>query len=244
MTTLVDNKPLTGYKLSGLNSMRVLALSDKVVPFIYSPQVRYRFEDIDLVIGCGDLPYYYLEYVMTALDAPLFFVRGNHDKIVEYNTFGQRTHPHGGVNLHRKSLEFEGLLFAGVEGCQKYSSGSYQYSQGEMWSQVFTMVPGMAANYLKYGRYLDVFVTHAPAHGIHDKADLPHHGIKAFSWLLKVFQPTYHLHGHIHVYRPDEITESRSGRTKVTNVYAFKVLELEASLDDSAAQERPESKPS
>ena len=40
--------------------MKVLSLSDKVVSFIYGPQVKCRFKDVDLVIGCGDLPYYYL----------------------------------------------------------------------------------------------------------------------------------------------------------------------------------------
>ena len=54
--------------------MKVLSLSDKIVSFIYSPKVRDRFSDVDLVIGCGDLPYYYLEYVLNALDQPLYFV--------------------------------------------------------------------------------------------------------------------------------------------------------------------------
>lgn len=207
--------------------MKLLTLSDKMVPFIYSPQVRCRFDDIKLVIGCGDLPYYYLEYVMTALNAPLFFVRGNHDKTVEYNSFGQRTHPHGGVDLHRRHLEHLGLLFAGVEGSLRYSTGSYQYTQGEMWQHVWWLVPGLMVNYMKYGRYLDVFVTHAPADGIHDKEDLPHQGIKAFRWLLNVFQPSYHLHGHIHVYRPDDVRESQFGATRICNVYTFQELELE-----------------
>ena len=61
--------------------------------FIYSPQVRGRFEDIDLVLGCGDLPYFYLEYVLTALNVPLFFVRGNHANKVEYGAGGPKQ-PH------------------------------------------------------------------------------------------------------------------------------------------------------
>jgi predicted phosphodiesterase len=80
--------------------MKVLSLSDKVVSFIYSPKVRNRFANSDLIIGCGDLPYCYLEYVLNALDLPLYFVRGNHDKVIEYNTAGQRTYPHGGVDVH------------------------------------------------------------------------------------------------------------------------------------------------
>ena len=33
----------------------------------------------DLVIGCGDLPFDYLEYLVSRLDVPLLYVPGNHD---------------------------------------------------------------------------------------------------------------------------------------------------------------------
>ncbi len=210
--------------------MRILALSDKLVSYIYSPQVRYRFEDIDLVIGCGDLPYYYLEYVFTALNAPLFFVRGNHDKIIEYSSAGQRTHPHGGLNLHRRIEKYQNVLFAGVEGSLRYRPGPFQYTQTEMWHHVWRLVPGMLVNRLVYGRYLDIFVTHAPSAGIHDKEDLPHQGIAAFRWLITVFKPTYHLHGHIHLYRPDAASESWLGVTLVVNTYAYREIEWTFSL--------------
>ena len=62
--------------------MKILALSDKVVPFIYSSQIRTRFGGTDLVLGCGDLPYYYLEFVLDSMYIPLFFVRGNHYVLV------------------------------------------------------------------------------------------------------------------------------------------------------------------
>jgi Icc-related predicted phosphoesterase len=206
--------------------MRILALSDKLISFIYSPEVRTQFEGIDLVVGCGDLPYYYLEYVLTALNAPLFFVRGNHDKIVEYSSAGQRTHPHGGLNLHRRIVKYKGVLFAGIEGSLRYRNGPFQYTQTEMWQHVWRLVPGMLANRLAYGRYLDIFVTHAPSAGIHDEEDLPHQGIAAFRWLIKAFKPTYHFHGHIHLYRPDAISESLFGATRVLNTYAYREIEL------------------
>jgi len=56
--------------------MKILSLSDKTISFIYSPQVQNRFQGVDLIIGCGDLPYYYLEYALNALDVPLFFCEG------------------------------------------------------------------------------------------------------------------------------------------------------------------------
>jgi len=206
--------------------MKILSLSDQIIPFIYSPQLRLRFKDIDLVIGCGDLPYYYLEYVLTVLNVPLFFVRGNHDKVIEYSPEGQRAAPHGGMDIHRRVCKHEGLLLAGVAGSLRYRPGEFQYTQSEMWNHVFCLVPGMFYNRLKCGRFLDVFVTHAPPAGIHDKPDLPHQGIRAFRWLISVFQPFISLHGHIHIYRPDGIRESILGRTQIINSYGFRETEI------------------
>jgi Icc-related predicted phosphoesterase len=199
--------------------MRILSLSDVPVPYIYSPSVRTRFSGVDLILGCGDLPYYYLEYALTMLNAPLYFVRGNHDKEVEYSVEGVRTGPGGGVDLHRRMIRHGNLLMAGVEGCKKYRPGPYQYTNIEMWLFVFGLAPALLRNRLRYGRYLDLFVTHAPPLGIHDRDDLPHHGIPAFRWLIGVFKPAMHLHGHVHIYRPDTPSETRFGETLVVNAF-------------------------
>jgi Icc-related predicted phosphoesterase len=207
--------------------MKVLSLSDKKESFIYSPQVRERFADVDIILGCGDLEYYYLEYVYNALNVPLLYVRGNHDKVVEYGEAGQRTSPWGGVDLHRRSICRDDVLFAGVEGSLRYRPGMFQYNQSDMWRHVYALVPQLLLNRIRYGRYLDVFVTHAPPLGVHDKSDLPHQGIKAFSWLLRTFHPAYHFHGHVHIYRPGEARETRVGRTLVINAYRFRETDLQ-----------------
>ena len=208
--------------MTATRQIKVLSLSDVIVSFIYSPQVRRRFSDVDLVIGCGDLAYYYLEYVLTALDKPLFFVRGNHDKIVEYSLEAQRTAPSGAVDLHRKVISHNGLLFAGVEGSLRYRPGRFQYSQGEMWGHVFALVPPMMVNRMRHGRFLDILVTHAPPSGIHDMEDLPHRGINAIRWLIQVFKPNYHFHGHVHVYRPDTVVDTHLGSTHIINTFSYR----------------------
>lgn len=211
--------------------MKILSLSDTLIPYIYSPQVHQRFTDVDLVIGCGDLAYYYLEYVLNALNVPLFFVRGNHDEVVEYGNAGQRTAPAGGINLHRQAVNYRGLLLAGVEGSLRYRPGRFQYSQNEMWGHVLHLIPYLLKNRALYGRYLDVFVTHAPPLGIHDKEDLPHQGIRAFRWLLRVFRPAYQVHGHVHIYRPDTDAETRFGHSLVVNAYGFREITLDRDLE-------------
>jgi uncharacterized protein len=202
-------------------TVKILSLSDIQVDSIYSAWVATRFGDIDLILGCGDLPYYYLEFVLSMLNRPLYYVRGNHSSIVEYTVTGNRTHPLGGIDLHRKVTEDSGLILAGVEGSLKYRNGPFQYSQLEMWVHVLRIVPILIKNRFIYGRYLDIFVTHAPPWGIHDKTDLPHQGIKAFRWFLRVFKPAYHFHGHIHLYRQDEIRETLFHNTKVINTYGY-----------------------
>jgi len=209
-------------------SIQILAVSDVEVNVIYSPLVVERFKDIDLLIGCGDLPYYYLEYMISMLNRPLYFVNGNHaPSNQEEGNGGPRKQPWGGRNLHRRVARDEsGLLLAGIEGCLNYNRGPYQYTQGEMFAMAFSLIPKLLLTRLLYGRFIDILVTHAPPWRIHDQDDLPHQGIKAFRWLIKIFQPIYHLHGHIHIYTQYTPTETQFEQTRVVNVYSYKRLEI------------------
>lgn len=207
-------------------SLKVLSLSDIQVPYLYSPRIREVVKNVSLVIDCGDLPYHYLEYILNALQVDLYFVRGNHSNLVEHSEAGDRKQPRGGIDLHCRLLNIKGLLVGGIQGSGRYRPGPFQYTQQEMWGFVLGLVPGLLLNRLRYGRFLDIFVTHAPPWGIHDQEDLPHQGIKAFRWLDRVFQPAYHIHGHIHVYRPDTVTETLFGKTQVINTYGYRITEI------------------
>lgn len=207
--------------------MRILTLSDAPVTYIYSPVVRTRYNGVDLIVGCGDLAYYYLEYVYNALDAPLFYVRGNHDKVIEHSSAGQRGGPHGGIDLHRRVVKYREALLAGVEGSPRYRPGPFQYSQAEMWEHVLALAPRLMWNRIIFGRALDIFVTHAPPSGVHEGSDYPHRGIHAFRWLVKVFQPAIHLHGHVHLYSPDQPIETSLGRSRIINAYGAREVEMQ-----------------
>ena len=209
--------------------MKVLFVSDKVVEHIYSPSVATRYQDVELVIGCGDLPYYYLEYIQSVLNVSLVYVHGNHDPEQEYLSDGSViTGPGGGVNLHGQTYKFQNLLLAGLEGSIRYRRGCFQYSQREMWLNIiFNLMPRLLINKLLYGRYLDVLVAHSPPYGIHNGDDRIHIGFRAFLWLMKVFKPRYLVHGHRHIYNPAEITETQYFETKVINIYPYRVLNIE-----------------
>lgn len=201
--------------------MKILSVSDVVIDFLYSPQIRERFNNIDLIFSCGDLPYYYVEYILTVLNTPLFYVRGNHANVIEYSVSGPKKEPSGAVDLHRQVIEHNGVLLAGVEGSLRYNLGPFQYTQSEMWGNVLALVPKLLINRVNYGRYLDFFISHAPPWGIHDQSDLPHQGIKAFRWFIKVFKPIYHFHGHTHVYHPGINTKTKYEDTQVVNTYGY-----------------------
>ncbi len=215
--------------------MKILAVSDAEIGFIYSPMICERFVNIDLVISCGDLPFFYLEYIMSMLNVPLYYVRGNHASKVEFSSSGDsRTSPWGAYDLDQRVHEDDtGLLMAGLEGSIRYNYGPYQYTQGEYWLKVFRLVPGLLINKLRMGRYLDVFVTHAPPFHIHDMDDRPHQGIKAFNWLIKVFKPKLHLHGHIHVYRQDTIMKTLVDQTQVINTYGYREIVIDTPVKRS-----------
>ena len=217
---------------AGVTLVRILSISDKVEPVLYGPYIRDRVGAIDLIIACGDLPYYYLEYIVSLLDAPLYFVHGNHDRPVAVpNDLECARDPHRfnwAENLHGRSCCWQGLLLAGLEGCRRYNPGApFQYSEPDVRLQVIRLGLRLLANRLRYGRYLDVFVTHAPARRIHDGEDLPHQGFAGYLELLRRFRPTLMLHGHQHVYRRDEITETDYVGTRIINTYGYRVLELQ-----------------
>src|SRR6266446_5141402 len=56
---------------------RILAVADEVDESLYGDRLPRL--NPDLVLGCGDLPFDYLEYLVSRLDVPLLYVPGNHD---------------------------------------------------------------------------------------------------------------------------------------------------------------------
>lgn len=213
--------------------MRALAVSDKVEPILYGAGIRKYAGQIDLIIGCGDLPYYYLEYIMSMLGRPTYYVCGNHGREFEYHSgkgedWQRVSEPMGAVNLHKRAAKEGPLLMAGLEGSIRYNNAAnFQYTEWEMWLNIWELLPSLIYNRIRYGRYLDVLVTHSPPRGIHDQPDRPHQGFTSFLTFMRWFKPRYLLHGHIHIYRLDTVTRTRFCATDVINVYPYKVVDLE-----------------
>lgn len=199
--------------------MKILALSDRTVPFIYSPVVEERYPEIELVVGCGDLESSYLEYVLTRLNVPLFYVHGNHDRD-DFNV-------PGGVSVDGRVVQLHGLRIGGLGGSRRYKSdGIHQYTEGEMWWRVFRMLLRLAPMRLARGYGLDLLLSHSPPLGIHDMPDLAHSGFSSFRALIRLARPRLVLHGHSHAVKNLDTMESLLYDTPIVNVYPNRVVEL------------------
>ena len=207
--------------------MRVLVVSDEVSPELYHERLGERFRDVELVLSCGDLPFYYLEYIVSVLNVPLVYVFGNHDRPLLTEWGEVIPSPRGCINAGGRVVEVKGLLIGGLEGSFRYRPHvSHQYTEREMRWQIARMEPRLLLNRLTKGRYLDILLAHAPPWGIHDAGDLPHRGFKGFLKFMDRYRPRYLIHGHTHPATTDT-APVRYRETEVIHVHGYKILDIE-----------------
>jgi Icc-related predicted phosphoesterase len=222
--------------------MKILCVSDHIDPLVYSPSIKQRFAEVELVLSAGDLPLSYYDFIMSTLNKPLLFVFGNHN--LRYlplytgrvDVFG-RGHltgqgievyrPTGAVHIGSRARREKYLLVAGLGGSYWYNGGQNQYKEYQVAFQILKVLPRLLYNRLRFGRYLDILLTHAPPFGIHDQDDPCHRGFKIFLWLMRTFKPRYLVHGHTHLYSASAVRISQYEQTKVVNAYDHVIIELE-----------------
>ena len=207
--------------------MKILAVSDQVVDRLYTLTANHYFDDIDLLLGCGDLPYEYLEYLLTVAHLPLYYVPGNHDP--KYQEFVSDSKAEGGINLDQKAVRVGNILLAGLGGSIRYRpDGVNQYTQAQMYVRALKLLPALLLNRLRYGRALDILITHSPPFGIHDDESQAHQGLKALNLLIRWAKPRYLFHGHTHFYRQNlEASTTQSGETEIMNIFPYKIIEID-----------------
>ena len=203
-----------------MRTLRILAVSDAVEHSLDSPMLRERLGPLDLLVGCGDLPAAYLEGLVTRLNLPAIGVPGNHDPDA-FNVPGM-------VNIDGSLQRAAGVAVVGLGGSRRYKAdGRHQYTESEMAVRVAALLPLLLLRRVRYGRGVDIVVTHSPPRGIHDGLDLPHVGFAAFHRLLKAGRPRLLLHGHTAFNRNLDTGESTLLSTHVVNVNPFRIVELE-----------------
>ena len=175
------------------DGLTILCVSDAVVPELYYQFDPRALGSVDLIFSCGDLPPEYLSFLAAALDAPLYYVRGNHD--IRYDN----KPPQGCVDLHGRIVQYGPLKIMGLEGSRWYNGGPNQYTEGQMRHMIWRLRPKI---WWKKG--VDIVITHAPPRFINDAEDLCHRGFKSYRRLIDWYQPAYFLHGHIHAAFTDD----------------------------------------
>ena len=200
--------------------MRILAVSDAVEEALEVPKLRDRLGRIDLLVGCGDLPPSYLEGLVTRLNVPAVTVPGNHD--------ADAFRVPGWVDLDGAFRRMASITMVGLGGSRRYKAdGRHQYTESEMLVRVAGLLPRLILRRARYGRGVDLVVTHAPPRGVHDASDLPHIGFEAFHLLLRAARPRLLLHGHTAYNRNLDPSESVVLSTRIINVNSSRVVDLE-----------------
>jgi predicted phosphodiesterase len=210
---------------------RILAIADVVDDALYGEKLR-RLRP-DLVLSAGDLPFEYLEYIVSRLDVPLVYVPGNHDRDLSpgdstwapLRTERAPRGPRGCVNADGRIVDAAGLRIAGLGGSLRYRDGPNQYSQADMRWRAFGLQARGRVKRALDGRATDILLTHAPPAGVGDGTDQAHRGFAAFHRLAKELGSRLLVHGHIHPYGARQ--ENRQlGDALVVNAIPSRLIEL------------------
>lgn len=211
--------------------MRILAVADSVSPVIHSENFPGNLPDFDVALSAGDMPGHVLEFMADKLTVPPVFVAGNHasEQVIDHEdpSGESRRDPGGCINAHGRVVYGNGLIIVGLEGSARYRDGPYQYSERQFARMARALTPRLLWNRRRYGRAVDILLTHAPPTGPHAGSDLPHRGIPAFERFNRIWRPRLHVHGHVHLLGANAGREYVTAEgVRVINAFEFTLIDL------------------
>jgi Icc-related predicted phosphoesterase len=204
------------HRLGTDHGVRLLCLSDFIDQELTDQVENKQLPPLDLIVSCGDMVPEYLSFLRDRLDAPLVYVKGNHD--IRYTTANLP----GCENIHARVVSFGSLNILGLEGSMWYNGGPTQYTEAMMRKQIFRL----AFRIWRKGP-VHMVVTHAPPRHIHDREDLCHRGFECFGRFIKKRHPGYFIHGHVHDHFDrfeERITQVE--QTRVINTCGHIIIEV------------------
>jgi len=211
-------------------AMRLLSISDEVIGYLQTTNIHHRVGEVDAIVGCGDLPYSYLEHLVSVLNVPCFYVNGNHDAPEQCCDGTVRDAPQGCESLDLRVTYVAGMLMAGVSGVLRYRDGDYQYSEKQWRRRLLALSVRTMLAQQRYRRPLDVLISHSPPAGLHDGPGA-HRGPQALRRFVDRFGPRYVLHGHVHTnYGYGDQSPLQHGRSLIINTCGYRVLEIEPAV--------------
>lgn len=188
--------------------MKILMIADHEESALWgswSERTAGMLSDVDLILSAGDLSAKYLEFLVTLLNVPLVYVRGNHDGAYD------REPPEGCIDADGRMLEIEcgrgssrtTVRVLGLGGSMRYrDDDADMYTEKEMLGRVSKLRRKVfmdeLVGRLSRGRSPDILLTHAPCKGYGDMEDIAHTGFECFNTLLEEYRPKIHVYGHVH----------------------------------------------
>ena len=198
--------------------MKILAIADTEERCLWECFRKERCEGVDLILSAGDLDPDYLEFLVTVINRPLIYVRGNHDDRYA------RHAPGGCICVEDTVYVYRGVRIAGLGGSMRYRDGANMYTEREMAKRIRKL-----RFKLFRSRGFDVLVAHAPMRGVGDAEDLAHKGFESFCALIDQYRPSYFIHGHVHkTYDFRFRREQKYGETTVVNAWTSYIIDIEA----------------
>ncbi len=199
--------------------MKILVVSDIESNYIWDFFDKSNFKDVECVISCGDLKSSYLEFLVTMLAVPVFYVHGNHD------THYLKTPPDGCDSIEDKVINFRGVRIGGLGGSIEYNKKEFQYTERQMARRVRRLIR------CAKGSPIDILVTHSPTSGLGDDPESHcHKGFKCFYKLYDKITPKFHLYGHNHLtYGSTSKRILEYNGIQVINGYNYYILDVEPS---------------
>jgi uncharacterized protein len=213
-----DERP---FRDRGGRPIRLLAASDMREPAMEVEANRLAISPVDGVIGCGDLDPRWLAFLADAFEAPLVYVRGNHDRGGDWDE-GDPVVPEplgSGATTRLCGLVVGGLEWPAADrGNRRRPDLAWWQALRLALRRMRSRVGGRAGPM--------VVISHAAPEGAGDVPnELYHKGFGAYRWLLDRIRPPLWLHGHTTTASVAEL-QVAAGRTTVVNVTGAVLIEL------------------
>lgn len=223
--------------------MKILVVADTELDKLWGTWSSYtanQLSGVELILSAGDLSPYYLEFLVTMVNVPLIYIRGNHDEMYHDRP------PEGCVDIDGKVLDINGIRIAGLGGSKRYRKGTDMYTEHEMKQRIRKLKqslrklelrdkvmgksrrdPSVFSNRSGEPGRIDILLTHAPCKGFGDLEDLPHSGFECFNKLLGDLKPEVQFYGHVHQeYGKFKRTINHPSGTCLINAGGMYILEI------------------
>ena len=234
--------------------MKILLIADNEERSLWddwNAQTAARLSDVSLILSAGDLDADYLEFLVTMLNVPLVYVRGNHDgqydkkppegcidadgRIVKVECRKGSKNGKGVVDGRDSRVADDGsvaskekLRILGLGGSMRYlDNADDMYTEEEMKRRIAGLSKTFFIDRIRGKDGFDILLTHAPCKGYGDMDDIAHNGFECFNKLLEKHHPKLHVYGHVHEeYGEARRTIMHPSGTQLINASGHYIIEI------------------